>query len=500
MKKVVYAITAWLAFTGASLASFQACGQARFGDDRVMLQGFYWESYRHGNPRFQYGSKKWYEIVREQAGEIHDGRFDLIWLPPPSYAGESSAGYNPKQYFKLDNSYGDFSQHRAMLEALLNNGVEPVADIVINHRDGTTSWADFKNPDWGTWAICRSDEAFHRADSPLRNTPIAEQGAEEERLEYAGHSGTTYQYDSFRDLDHTNTTVRRDLLRYLLQLKSMGYHGWRYDMVHGFHAKWIALYNRVSQPTFSVGEYDWGEDAAQRGWVWHTATTSGDLSTASAVFDFRTQFTLKDNHSNYGAWYGLGNGIGRVGDTTDGHPWKNKAVTFLENHDTGYRTNEDGTPQEHHRFDNFEKGWQVEQAYAQILTHPGVPTVYWKHYFDWGDDLRNKIKALINARKVAGVHAGSALHPQNNARRQGVYGAMIEGRHGQLYVRVGGSDSDWHPTFSGYGYFREYASGTGWKVWVKLPGNPWVQQAPLKDAFPIPTYQAPETIQIPDNL
>ena len=39
-----------------------------------------------------------------------------------------------------------------------------------------------------------------------------------------------------------------------------------------------------------------------------------------------------------------------VGDNTDAQPWKNKAVTFLENHDTGYRTNEDGTPQEHHEY------------------------------------------------------------------------------------------------------------------------------------------------------
>ena len=38
---------------------------------------------------------------------------------------------------------------RAVLEALLHNGVEPVADIVINHRDGTTNWAGFQNPEWG---------------------------------------------------------------------------------------------------------------------------------------------------------------------------------------------------------------------------------------------------------------------------------------------------------------------------------------------------------------
>ena len=136
-------------------------------------------------------------------------------------------------------------------------------------------------------------------------------------------------------------------------------------------------------------------------------TIPGRLQTSSSVFDFTTLFTLRDNKGDFRAWYGFGAGIGMVGDNTDAHPWKNKAVTFLENHDTGYRTNEDGTPQEHHETDSFANNWEVEQGYAQILTHPGVPTVYWKHYFDWGADLRNQIRALINARKVAGVTRGA---------------------------------------------------------------------------------------------
>ncbi len=117
----------------------QARAQAGFEDDRVMLQGFYWESYRHGHPaKFpSYGAKTWYQIVQDQAPTIRAGRFDLIWLPPPSFAGDYSAGYNPKEYFNLNNSFGDEAAHRAALVALLGAGVEPVADIVINHRE---SW------------------------------------------------------------------------------------------------------------------------------------------------------------------------------------------------------------------------------------------------------------------------------------------------------------------------------------------------------------------------
>src|SRR5205814_7351411 len=117
---------------------------------------------------------------------------------PPSYAGGRSAGYDPKQYWKLDNSYGDFRQHRAALEELLKKGVEPVADLVLNHRAGDTGWADFKNPDWGTWAICRDDEVFSHGPVEYRNLPLDQRGAAEEvPKEYAQHGGTTYQYGSF---------------------------------------------------------------------------------------------------------------------------------------------------------------------------------------------------------------------------------------------------------------------------------------------------------------
>jgi alpha-amylase len=428
---------------------------------------------------------------------MRDGHFDLVWLPPPFFAGGQSAGYGPKELFNFSNSYGSHDQHRAALEALLKAGVEPVADIVINHRDGSIGWAGFKNPDWGPSAICKNDECFFNSGSEVNGLPENKRGADEEKPEY-NQFGTTYAYDVFRDIDHSNKDVRRDIVKAMLSLRSLGYRGWRYDMVHGFRAHWLAIYNRETHPTFSVGEFQWDWQAGQRGWVWHTATKPDDMRTSSAVFDFFTQFGLKDHKGDYQAWYGYGHGIGLMGDTTDGQPWKNKAVTFLENHDTGYRTNEDGTPENGHSSDNFQKGWEVEQAYAYILTHPGIPCVYRKHYFDWGDDLQKKIQALINARKVAGVHAGCVLYPQTNARDKGIYAATIPGRNGQLYVRIGGSDADWQPSTSNYRDYRDYAHGEGWKVWVSLPGNPAVQISPARPALPIPTYQEAKDIPVSD--
>jgi hypothetical protein len=35
---------------------------------------------------------------------------------------------------------------------------------------------------------------------------------------------------------------------------------------------------------------------------------------------------------------------------------------------------------------------------------------------------------------------------------------------------------------------------------VGLPGNPEFQEAPLREALPISSYQEPQTIDVPDRL
>jgi alpha-amylase len=98
---------------------------------------------------------------------------------------------------------------------------------------------------------------------------------------------------------------------------------------------------------------------------------------------------------------------------------------------------------------------------------------------------------------VAGVNSGSATDLQDNARQAGVYAARVVGTHGDLYVRVGGDDNQWQPSASGYTDYREYAQGAGWKVWVKLPGNPAVVTAPHHAAFPVPQYRSANRIKAP---
>jgi alpha-amylase len=85
----------------------------------------------------------------------------------------------------------------------------------------------------------------------------------------------------------------------------------------------------------------------------------------------------------------------RLADCTGKPPgvlgwWPSRAVTFIENHDTG-------STQGHWRF----PGGKEMQGYAYILTHPGTPTVFWDHLFEFRD-LHDPISDLIALRQASG--------------------------------------------------------------------------------------------------
>lgn len=65
-------------------------------------------------------------------------------------------------------------------------------------------------------------------------------------------------------------------------------------------------------------------------------------------------------------------------------------MTFVDNHDTG-------STQNHWPFVQD----RVGAGYAYILTHPGIPCVFWDHIFTWGAELRNIIHTLA---AVGGEH------------------------------------------------------------------------------------------------
>jgi hypothetical protein len=104
----------------------------------VMLQGFNWSS----APRTASSHwGKWYKVMIKNADTIGD-RFSYVWCPPPSKCDTaSSEGYCPTELNVLNNCYGTESELKQMIQAI--SPAKAIADIVVNHRSGSTSWGDF---------------------------------------------------------------------------------------------------------------------------------------------------------------------------------------------------------------------------------------------------------------------------------------------------------------------------------------------------------------------
>lgn len=459
-----------------------AFGQGGYNDDRVVIQGFLHESYQAGpqtaadrRPYQVNWRYKWYQNVQNHIDELADAKFNVIWLPPPSQG--AGAGYYPEEYYNFSNNYGSAADHRALLQALLKGGIEPVADVVVNHRNGSGGWATFKNPAWPSSYIC-SDDEFWSQDPKTLN-------AADRKIRRAGITGNpdyvnpaysgANTHEGVRDLDHTNPSLRQEIKTYLGKLKALGYRGWRYDKVMGYDPAYVAEYNYASQPTFAVGEYWDGNAEALTWWVDHTQWTGqpDPAEKACPAFDFATYYQLRDfiNNGKYDylpavTWKdGTYDGLIAVN--------KDKAVTFLENHDTGW-------PKQ--QFDSFSNNDKLMQGYAFILTHPGLPCVYWKHYFDW--NRGPEIKKIIRARKYAGVHSGSYIKTETH---EGDYVAIVGDQASEsstLIVKIGPGVS-FNPDSS---VWELETSGQGYAVWVRTSKKLQMRakvDAPLA-ALPIP--------------
>jgi alpha-amylase len=416
--KVLGAVLSLSWALGLVVSSAAYAGPLDGNSGDVMLQGFHWRSQE---------TYPWWNIVQGKASDIKASGFTMVWLPPSQDAA-SNEGYLPRQLYLQSSKYGTDVQLKSAIGALHTYGVKAIADVVINHRVGTSNWADFTNPTWGSSAVCRGDE-------------------------WTGATGNTDSGDGYgaaRDLDHSNGTVQTDIKSWLNWLKSsIGYDGWRYDYVKGYAGSYVGTYNTATVPYFSVGELwtdlDLANPDPHRQLLMNWIDATGGKS---AVFDFTTKGILQQavQYNEYGRLKdSAGKPSGAIGW------WAARSVTFVDNHDTGPSTPSGG--QNHWPFPSA----KVMEGYAYILTHPGIPCVYWVHFYDWGHGAA--IKSLMAARKEKGVTSTSAVSIQ--AAQTGLYAAIITGNTGSLAMKIG--PNSWSP---GTGWTL-VNSGTNWAVWKK---------------------------------
>ena len=484
--------------SSVALKTFYVKGQvSESSKTGVMLQGFTWNSAPRGtgwnkeNPSPYWG--KWYDIMKKNASSIKD-TFGYVWFNPPSICDSSSSeGYAPTELNDLNSYYGTAEELKEVISAI--QPAKAIADIVVNHRAGSTCWGDFTNPDWGVVkgvkypAICSDDEAFNASSGDKAHMVGKPSGA----------ADTGAAYGAYRDLDHTNTVVQQGIIDWMNNvLKPAGFVGWRYDYVKGFGASYVGQYNAGSSAEFSVGEYwptagysidnpsSWGNEIKN----WISGTETGGQR--SRAFDFALKGAMNSvfgctwregQYPDYtsGGSSGSGNYALLADESNLYISQPSDAVTFIDNHDTG-------SNQGHWELNRNKIG----AGYALILTHPGVPCVSWSHYFTFNEGgngdttypysglgaaqsylagntvagtektLREHIDYLIQLRKETGIEYDSVRTTLK--AESSVYAAEITGTNGSLIVSIGGS---YTPSADGYAGNNPIYGGTNFKIWKK---------------------------------
>ena len=353
----------------------------------VMVQGFHW----YADSYWPAGKKGWYAEMARRAPEMGKAGIRVVWFPPPSVGS-----YYPSQLYNLNGQWGTEAQLRQAIAAMHKAGIIVLADAILNHRNGTKDWADFTRPTWPSTVVVKDDEWTGGPKSQNYDEGTSEHGC--------------------RDMDHRSPIVQNGYKNYLKWLRcEIGFDGFRYDVSKGYPGKYTAMYNEHAKPVISLGEYFDGNRQDIMNWI----DSTGKGGAASMAFDFSLKFQLmgaieSDDYSR------LDGGITAW--------WSDKSVTFVENHDTAPRDPEfiSRAPESYKQ--------NMLTGYAYILTHPGVPCIFWPHYYDMGETYHNQIQSLLDIRKSAGIGTSSKVEVLR--AEKALYVAIV---NGNLAVKLGSS-------------------------------------------------------------
>ena len=392
----------------------------------VMLQGFYWNGY---------ADSQW-PLLERDANNLAT-TFDLVWVPQSANCGGQSMGYDDLYWFaNYNSSFGTEAELKSMISTFKAKGIGTIADIVINHRKNVSNWVDFPK------------ETYKGVDYELKSTDICANDdggatktwATQNGYQLSTNNDTGTDWGGMRDLDHKSTNVQNSVKAYLkMLLDDFGYVGFRYDMVLGYSGAYTKIYNEDAKPKYSVGE------------CWHSTNTIKDWIDAtgktSAAFDFQFRYTVR-NAINSQDWR-------KLADKNDGNwplvskeyysgNYRQYAVTFVENHDTEYRSSTD-------QQDPLRKDTLAANAY--LMAMPGTPCVFMTHWLAYKQEIAN----MVAVRKAVGISNLSV--PTEVGSVKDYYAVQVEGSDSKKLLCVVGTkansytpNSSWKKVISGYHY------------------------------------------------
>ena len=389
--------------------------------NETFYQFFYWDAYEG----------LWSDIAdpsggrREDAERLAAAGVTGVWLPPAAKAwgGTGDVGYAVYDVWDLgefdqkgtvSTRYGTRSQLKEAVSTLADLGVESYFDVVFNHRMGGDETEviprDGDKGDIEAWTVFnlagreehydeRWGDLYHDFDWNWRAFngvdywgKVGEGLEEQEETTFERKlwpdtfsdpylMGTDVDYWYRPDGDDGPFVIRDEMKAWgEWIIDDIGFSGFRLDaIVHvpsEFTQEWADHVQQESNDDLTFIAEAWvpGDEG-------EFLDDVGSDSLDAFDFELRGEFTgeygLTSGEKDMRWWDGLVNS--EHGD---------RAVTFVDNHDT----NREGNPYFQPQIDEFKM-----QAYAYILLHDrGVPTVYARDFDEAG--LDDEIEALIRAR------------------------------------------------------------------------------------------------------
>ncbi len=400
--------------------------------NQTMIQYFHWYT----------ADNILWEEIKEKAEWLASLGITSAWLPPAykAAAGGSSTGYDPYDLFDLGEfkqkdsirtKYGTKAQYQQAIEAMHQNNIQVIADIVLNHKAGGDETEKFmavkvdesdRNKVLSTPIEIEAHTKFIFPGRAKKYSDFVWNFQCFSGVDYNNATGETaiyniqgewgdgweemvdtekgnYDYLMFNDIEFRNPAVREELHHWAKwYINEAPFDGVRLDAVKHitpkFYNEWLdKLRQETGKEIFAVGEY-WAPGLLPMLLKYYEAT-EGRMS----LFDSSLQhnFHAASNSSNE---YDLC----RIFDETLTSVLPEKSVTVVDNHDTQPLQALEA-PVEH---------WFKPIAYALILLRQqGYPCIFYPDLFgasykDKGSDgndyeiFLNKVEeleGLLKARK-----------------------------------------------------------------------------------------------------
>ena len=424
----------------------------------VMIQYFHW---------YTPENVLWKE-VKERAAYLADLGITSVWLPPATKgsSGGMSVGYDIYDLYDLGEfdqkgsvrtKYGTLQEYQDAVKSLHDNGLQVIADVVVNHKAGGDEtekvMATKVNPENRSEFIGEPEEieAYTKFTFPGRKQQYSSfiwdfhcfTGADYDhktgstaiysfKNEYGddwedmiSNEKGNYDYLMYADIEFRNPAVREEILNWAKwYLDKVGFDGVRLDAVKHispkFFNEWLVrLRKETGKEIFAVGEY-WAPGELDL-LLKYVDATQGTMS----LFDSSLHNSLH-NASLAGAGYDMRT----ILDDTLVKIMPEKAVTVVDNHDT----------QPLQALEAPVESWFKPIAYAlTLLRQEGYPCIFYPDLFgasykDHGND-GNEYEIFLN--KVDGIEE------MLRARKENAYGTQKDYfDHGNCigWVRQGNED------------------------------------------------------------